>query len=370
MEFFEDMSSPEKLICIRAAEQKIPINGIIELTPLCNMDCDMCYVRLSREEMEKKGRLRTAAEWLEMGRQMQSEGVIFLLLTGGEPLTYPDFKEVYLGLKEMGMIITINTNGTLIDESWAEFFAENKPRRINITLYGANEETYKNLCHYSDGFSKTLRSISLLKKYGVDVKINGSLTRSNLGDRDKLIDLAKSLDVTCKIDTYMYPCTRERNKPFNQQSRLTAEEAAYNRVMIMKQYLGENNFKKKAQNMIATVMNTKNTDAFLQNISCRAGSSSFVINWQGEMRPCIMLTSPSVPVFEMNFNKAWNKLVNETTKIMLSPKCASCFLREVCQTCAACALLESGSYSGIPEYMCCYTKSTYNIIKKELEIID
>ena len=36
----------------------------------------------------------------------------------------------------MGMILTINTNGTLIDETWADFFAQHPPRRINITLYG------------------------------------------------------------------------------------------------------------------------------------------------------------------------------------------------------------------------------------------
>ena len=63
----------------------------------------------------------------------------------------------------MGMILTLNTNGTLINEEWAEFFAKNKPRRINITLYGSKNETYENLCHMKDGFDKTIRGIELLK---------------------------------------------------------------------------------------------------------------------------------------------------------------------------------------------------------------
>ena len=42
----------------------------------------------------------------------------------------------------MGMILTINTNGTLLGESWADFFAEYRPRRINITLYGADAASY------------------------------------------------------------------------------------------------------------------------------------------------------------------------------------------------------------------------------------
>ena len=43
----------EKMLIQQAARQQQPINGSIELLPLCNMNCDMCYVRLSRKEMEQ-----------------------------------------------------------------------------------------------------------------------------------------------------------------------------------------------------------------------------------------------------------------------------------------------------------------------------
>ena len=38
-----------------AAEKKVPLYGVLELLPLCNLNCDMCYVRMSREEMEQGG---------------------------------------------------------------------------------------------------------------------------------------------------------------------------------------------------------------------------------------------------------------------------------------------------------------------------
>lgn len=120
-------SSIERALINRAKAKKAPINGSLELLPLCNMNCDMCYVRLSREEMEQKGRLRTADEWLEVGRQMKDAGVLFLLLTGGEPLLFPDFKHLYLELRKMGFILTINTNGTLINEDWADFLERIRP---------------------------------------------------------------------------------------------------------------------------------------------------------------------------------------------------------------------------------------------------
>ena len=57
-----DNSTLEKYLIENAKKQNVPINGSLELLPLCNMNCDMCYVRLSRSEMERKGRLRTPEE--------------------------------------------------------------------------------------------------------------------------------------------------------------------------------------------------------------------------------------------------------------------------------------------------------------------
>ena len=52
-----------------AAEKGIPLGGTFELTPLCNMNCRMCYIRMSREEMEKFGRMKAADEWLALANQ-------------------------------------------------------------------------------------------------------------------------------------------------------------------------------------------------------------------------------------------------------------------------------------------------------------
>ena len=106
MDWMDDAATVERMLLERAKQTGTPASGSIELLPLCNMNCDMCYVRLSREELERQGRLRTAEEWLEIGRQMKDAGVLFLLLTGGEPFLYPEFRKVYLGLRQMGMILT------------------------------------------------------------------------------------------------------------------------------------------------------------------------------------------------------------------------------------------------------------------------
>lgn len=367
MDLMEDTTTVERMLLNQAKRAHIPANGSIELLPLCNMNCDMCYVRLSREEMEQKGRMRTADEWLEIGRQMQKSGVLFLLLTGGEPLLFPEFKKVYLGLREMGMILTINTNGTLIDEEWAAFFGAHRPRRINITLYGTEEETYRDLCHYPGGFEKTIRAIRLLREHGVDVKVGGSLTKENEKDLDKILDMEKELQVPVRIDTYMMPAERERSAPFDMQARLNPEDAARARVHALKREMGPELFPQYVRQSIEQVEREQTEPAAPRPVTCMAGRCSFTINWQGEMRPCVIMTEPAVSVFEVGFEKAWQYIVEETDKIFLNSRCSVCRLRHLCRTCAAAALLEEGSYDRVPEYLCRYAEESLRLLKMEQE---
>lgn len=62
-------SSVEHTLIKRAKERKTPINGSLELLPLCNMNCDMCYVRLSgRKWSAKVGFARQMNGWRSGGR--------------------------------------------------------------------------------------------------------------------------------------------------------------------------------------------------------------------------------------------------------------------------------------------------------------
>lgn len=402
METIEVASTLEQALLEQAKQRHVPITGSMELLPLCNMNCDMCYVRLSPEEMAKQGRLRTADEWIALGREMVESGVLFLLLTGGEPLIFPDFKRVYVELRKMGLILTINTNGTLLDEEWADFFGTYKPRRINITLYGADEKAYGELCHYKEGFQKVIQAVRLLRTRGVDVKLSTSVTNVNVDDLERMLAIGEELGVPFRADTYMMPAVRERTKPFSEQSRLTPEEAAKARILALRREMGNNMFFQHAKHIIEEVHkkeeeqkeneklkrqqeNEKKRQGLLEEkeeskekvgnekedrneqprcMDCLAGSCSFSVNWQGQLHPCVILTSPSESVFDLGFLPAWQKVQEKLQTIRLHLKCTNCKLRTLCRTCAASALLETGHYDGIPEYMCRYVEESFRQLQQ------
>lgn len=354
----------EYKLCEKASLNHIPLSGAIELLPLCNMNCDMCYIRLTKEEMESSGRIRTADEWISIAKQMKEAGTLFVLLTGGEPFLYKDFKKVYNALRDMGIVVTINTNGTLIDKEIADVLAKNKPRRVNVTLYGASNETYSRLCKNSKGFDQTIAAIKLLKERNIDVKMNVSLVKDNKMDLPEMIRIANELDVPIKIDTYMYPRTKGVKADFSEDSRMNPEEIANIDIAIRYNTETEECFMANRMEFLNKYEWTKQVGP-LENLPlrCRAGRSSFWIDWHGNMSPCVFLDNFKMDVFENGFSKCWNYLVHKCNDLFLPKKCASCDKREICQVCVASVYCETGDMIESPEYLCKLTEETLRILK-------
>lgn len=143
MEPIEYQGTIEQFLCEKATVNHVPINAILELTPLCNMNCKMCYIRLTPGEMERRGQMLPPAEWIRIASEARDQGLLYLLLTGGEPLLYPGFDELYTWLGKSGIVVMLNTNGTMLTEERADLLLKYPPRKVNISLYGASRETYR-----------------------------------------------------------------------------------------------------------------------------------------------------------------------------------------------------------------------------------
>ena len=364
MDGLDNLNTIEEKLCYKAAINNIPLIGAFELLPLCNMDCSMCYIRLTTEEIKKNGCIRTCKEWLSVAEEMKKEGTLYVLLTGGEPLLYKEFEDIYSGLRNMGMIVSINTNATLINDKVADFLEKNKPRRVNVTLYGASNEAYEKLCHNPKGYDETIKGIKLLKERNIDIKINVSLVKDNMNDLPKMMDLADLLEIPISVYTYMYPKTRNRGKTFKDDYRLRPKQVAQIDNYVKCRTETEEEFMRKRYEILSVYEYEKNNEPpeFIP-LQCRAGKCSFWINWQGNMTPCVFLDNISTDVFKNGFKKSWSYIVQERKKILLPSDCASCEKRGVCQVCAASAYCETGSMDKKPSYLCDLTQEMLEILK-------
>ena len=343
----------------------LPIAGNFELTARCNFDCPMCYVHLKQEDVDARGRELTAQQWIDLAREAKDRGMVFVLLTGGEPFVRKDFFEIYGAMKKMGLLISINSNGSMLTGEVLRRLIEDPPFRINISLYGGCAETYRTMCG-NDAFERVVENIRAVKEAGIDVRINLSITGYNRQDVEKIYRISQDLGVHVKAASYMFPSIRVNGQQFGQGDRLDPEEAAECAVQWDQLRFTPEEFQSRAQKMhrLAAVEAPDCPTELDAGVSCRAGSTSFWMTWDGRMLPCGMMPGPVTLPLEVGFGTAWDQLRQETGKIKAAAGCAACPKKNVCSVCAASRVAETGSFEQVPGYICRYTDA---VIEKTWE---
>lgn len=339
----------------KASAARIPLNGTFELTPVCNMNCRMCYVRMSKSEQESIQPLRTAEEWIRLGQSARDAGMLYLLLTGGEPFSHPQFREILSGLHKLGLIISINTNGTLIDETVISWLKECPPAKINITLYGSSNETYSRLCGNPNGYTQTVRAIRLLKEAGFNVKLNCSLTPHNTEDLEDIFQFANDEGLVIQATSYMFPPMRRDPAMIGINERFSPEDAAYYAAKIDYLRAGRAYLLSMEEDDYSSLHTEVDDSCDMEGdkMRCRAGICSFWITWKGDFLPCGMIPSDqALNVFSAGFEKSWQRAREIVDDIRLPAKCHSCALQQKCKACAAMVMTESGTFDKAPDYRC------------------
>lgn len=367
MELFEYTGTVESMLEKRARAARQPLGGTMELLPLCNMNCKMCYIRMSRQQMEQHGRMLSCDEWLHIAEGMREAGVLFLMLTGGEPLMYPDFERLYEGLTKMGFVMTMNTNGTLIDERWADLFVANPIRRLNITLYGADDETYARLCHHPKGFTQVMNAVRLLDERGLRYGFNATLTPDNAHQLSDFLRIADEHHVQLDPSAYLFPPMRKEGEASDGFHRLTPAELVDLKLALAAMKNPGMSQKSIAVNFLRKMGRFDPDElARLEGPNCAAGRSGFWVNWKGELLACGMLTEPSISLLDHSFRDAWAYITEATKAIPRCRECDECELKPLCPSCSAACLTETGRMDGRPDYLCQRTKG---LIMKCKEIL-
>ncbi len=356
----------------KASRQLIPLSGTFELSPVCNFSCRMCYVRKTAKEVQESSRkILNLDDWLRIAREAREQGMLYLLLTGGEPFLWPDFWKLYDELIDMGFLISINSNGSLIDENAIKHLVSKAPRKINITLYGASDESYERLCGVKGVFTKVKQAIDQLVAVGIVVKLNCSLTPENAADLDNIIQFAKDRKLLLSVVTYMFPPVRRDPSMVGINERFTAEDAAYYRLATVKKQAGDEYYYDYLKKILDGAVEPPGLDEGCVDpldgkIHCRAGKATFWVTWDGWMTPCGTMSEPKVDMKEMSFSQAWQLITEKSAALKLSGVCEKCPNQNICHPCAAIAYAETGVSTGIPRYLCHMVNHMQCIAKQTL----
>jgi radical SAM protein with 4Fe4S-binding SPASM domain len=327
----------------RAAASRQPVNGTFELTERCNLACRMCYVCQSPGDAALRAGELSAERWLELARDAVENGMVFLLLTGGEVFLRPDFFEIYTPLTRLGLILTLFTNGTLIAESIAARLAEAPPSRTEITIYGATAATYEAVTGVPGSYARCCAGIAALLKHRVPLGLKSTLTRRNVGELEAMRQMAHAWGLPFSAG-WLLSQRRDGAQSDVEACRMPAAECVA---------LEAADRASASEWTEAALREPLAKDGQPGNFYCQVGRAAFVVNPRGEMNPCLDLTQPAARPLEIGFRAAWEQVRRFVDSAPpLAPLCLSCDVRAYCPRCPAWSQLETGTLTEPVPYLC------------------
>lgn len=313
-------------------DRGIPFHATFEITPLCNFDCNMCYIRMSSDEMQKRGKLLPADDWIHFGEETRKMGTLMISITGGEAVTRFDFPQIYVALVKMGFLITLRSNGYLLDEKIIELFRHYKPYCVQITLYGASDATYEKICGVKNGFTVVSRNIELLKANGIDVKTTMTITNENYLDFPAVCDWATTHNL--RVHGYGGLLNLNRgghNDVSHLQYRSADSDCEITSDMVFKPYI--------PPTCLSQV------EGFSM---CASFGAMYSITWDGKMSICNGFTQIWEDPKRDTLANAYSRLYDRLEKIKRPKECEHCEYFYFCSGCPS----KFYSVTGDPEKTC------------------
>ena len=315
-------------ISMKAREKGIPVGGIFELTPKCNLNCKMCYVHLDQGQLKDKSIL-TIDVWKDLMHQAYETGMLSATLTGGECLTYPGFDDLFLYLHSLGCEVSVLTNGLLLDDKRVQFFKKHMPTVISVTLYGCNDDVYERVTG-KRAFSIVVKNIA--KAIEAELPISITITPNKYLGEDimETIKVARSL---CKSIVLNFCLTDPREETGRSGQKNEIDTNLYIKAL---KYLYElDGFKAtEIEEEKLPPYGGKSHQTSKCGLICGGGRSSFAIDWKGTMMPCVDFTMIQAYPLKDGFLNAWRKVNKEANNWPRGPECDGCADADVCNRCA------------------------------------
>ncbi|MBU7044456.1 MAG: radical SAM protein [Theionarchaea archaeon] len=156
------------------------------ITLRCNLACPHCnlYERIRDERYDPE---LTTHQWFHILDELDENGCMQILITGGEPSLREDlFDVIDYAFNHTHLYIIINTNGTLWTEEQVKEFIRKTGKRgkIIISLDGHTPETYGKARKLKDGtsasdlFHHVISTAQWVEIHGGDVGFNFVLSRA------------------------------------------------------------------------------------------------------------------------------------------------------------------------------------------------
>lgn len=340
-----------KRLLNKAAFFRRPISGQWALTNNCNLRCLHCYVVKKKNSKELKFNQIT-----DIMEQLYKEGCLELTLTGGEPFIRKDFLDIYKYAKEKGFLITIFTNGTLLNPKMVAYLEKYPPFMIEVTLHSLNKDIFDTITNAKGSFQRCMQGIKLIMERNLPLTIKTVGMSLNKSEIHKIKDFVNRLrNVKFKFDPFI--CVRQDGSKEVCKLRLSQDD-------ILKIEFSDKEIRYQWQECL------KNKNNFIEKeklFSCEAGLNSFYINPYGELQLCPEMPRPVFDLKKGSFKEGFYDFLYNLRwgDYNINSPCRNCEIYYLCGQCPARNVIENGDMNKPVEYLCRLAHKMADMINKK-----
>lgn len=156
-----------------------------EITNQCNLQCNYCRSNSGKpaeDELSKN-------ESLEAIKKFKNAGIKRICFTGGEPFSRADFKELIKFAVDIGIEVSIITNGTLINSDELDLI-QSLNIKLNLSLDSITPLINDRL-RGKNVHSLVLNVLEECKKRKLNLQLYATISKKNLSQLDSLVVFAK-----------------------------------------------------------------------------------------------------------------------------------------------------------------------------------
>lgn len=169
----------------------------VSITRHCNLRCRHCWVQsgpeFSRSHVDATTLGTTLSLWVNAGVEQ-------ICLSGGEPLTHPQWQQILLSCTQFPTVhqVRLQTNGTLLTKEIVTYLArpEFSGLHLQISLDGADPATH-DLVRGVDSHVRTMNGLELISRAGLGPRTTVSFTEMahNFEQLPQLLEMMAELKI-------------------------------------------------------------------------------------------------------------------------------------------------------------------------------
>lgn len=333
-----------------------------ETTRNCNLSCMHC--RASATNGPYAGELDTRA-CRTLLDQIAEVGNPIVILTGGEPLLRPDIFDIAQYGTAKGLRMVMAPNGTLITPAAARQMADAGIRRISVSLDGATRESHDRFRGVDGAFDGALNGIRMAREAGIEFQINTTITKTNLDQIPRILDLAVQLGAAAHHIFLLVPTGRGKYIVDQEISAAEYEKTLnwfYDQrektPMQLKATCAPHYYRilrqRARQEGRSVTFESHGLDAVTRG--CLGGTGFCFISHTGIVQPCGFLHVNCGDITRTSFADIWQHsdvFCALRDYKNLKGKCGRCEYKAVCGGCRARAFEATGDYLA-EEPLCSY----------------